>query len=265
MAEPQKSVYLERRGLIATIIINRPEQRNAINAEMWLELKRLAEEINELEETRVVVIRGAGEGAFSAGADIGEFDRLRNNSTQGRAYSETFDGALDAVWALNKPVISMIRGFCVGGGLELACCTDLRIAAEGSRFGIPTARLGVLVGYREMRRLLQLVGPGGAAEILLASRILNGEEALRMGLITRLVPAAELEEEVFRTAEEIAATSPLINRWHKQIIRTVLSKPSLEGLTPEEEALPFACFDSEDFQEGRRAFLEKRKPVFRGR
>ncbi len=160
MAEPQTSVYLERHGSIATIIINRPEQRNAINVEMWLELKRLAGEIDKVDETRVVIIRGAGDEAFSAGADISEFDSLRNNSKQGRAYSESFDGALDAVWGINKPVISMIRGFCVGGGLELACCTDLRIAAEGSRFGIPTARLGVLVGYREMRRLLQLVGRG---------------------------------------------------------------------------------------------------------
>ncbi len=265
MAQAQSKLYLEQRGPIAVIVINRPEQRNAINAEMWLELKRLAGEINAHDETRVVVIRGAGEEAFSAGADIAEFDALRNNSAQARVYSETFDGALDAVWELNQPVISMIRGFCVGGGLELACCTDLRLAAEGSRFGIPTARLGVLVGYREMRRLLQLVGPGGAAEILLAARILNGEEALRMGLITRLVSAEKLEEEVFKTAEEIAGMAPLIHRWHKQIIRTVLRKPSLEGLTPEEEAVPFACFDSEDFQEGKRAFLEKRKPVFRGR
>jgi len=265
MAESQPKLYLKQRGPIATIMINRPEQRNAINSEMWLALKRLAAQISAHDETRVVIIRGAGEEAFSAGADIAEFDTLRNNSTQARAYSETFDGALDAVWELNKPVISMIRGFCVGGGLELACCTDLRIAAEGSRFGIPTARLGVLVGYREMHRLLQLVGPGGAAEILLAARILNGEEALRLGLITRLVPAEKLEEEVFKTAEEIASTAPLIHRWHKQIIRTVLRKPSLEGLTPEEEAVPFACFDSEDFQEGKRAFLEKRKPVFRGR
>jgi enoyl-CoA hydratase len=265
MADRRRSAYLERRGPVATITINRPEHRNAINAEMWLEIKRLADEINQSDETRVVIIRGAGDEAFSAGADISEFERLRNNSTQGRAYSETFDGALDAVWDLNKPVISMIRGFCVGGGLELACCTDIRIAAEGSRFGIPTARLGVLVGYREMRRLLQLVGVGGAAEILLGARIMSGEEALRIGLISRLVSAEQFEQEVFKTADEIASTSPLINRWHKQIIRTVLQKPTLEGLTPEEEALPFACFDSEDFQEGRRAFLEKRKPVFRGR
>ncbi len=265
MVQTQTKVYLEQRGPLATIIINRPEQRNAINHEMWLELERLAVELNADEATRVVVIRGAGEEAFSAGADIAEFGERRNDSSQARVYSEAFDGALDAIWALNKPTISMIRGFCIGGGLELACCTDLRIAAEGSRYGIPTARLGVLVGYREMRRLLQLVGPGGAAEILIAARILGGEDALRLGLITRLVSAEELEAEVLKTAEEIAGMAPLIQRCHKQIMRTVLHRPSLEGLTPEEEALPFSCFDTEDFQEGRRAFLEKRKPVFRGR
>jgi enoyl-CoA hydratase len=265
MVEPQTKLYLEQRGPVATIVINRPEQRNAIGYEMWLELKRLAGYLNAHTETRVVVIRGAGEEAFSAGADIAEFGERRNDSAQARIYSEAFDGAMDAIWALNIPTISMIRGFCIGGGLELACCTDLRFAAEGSRFGIPTARLGVLVGYREMRRLLQLVGPGGAAEILLAARILGGEDALRLGLITRLMPAEELEAEVFKTAQEIAGMAPLIHRWHKQIIRTVLRRPSLEGLTPEEEAIPFACFDTEDFQEGKRAFLEKRKPVFRGR
>jgi enoyl-CoA hydratase/carnithine racemase len=265
MVQPQPKLYLEQRGPVATIVINRPDQRNAISYDMWLELKRLAGELDGDAETRVVVIRGAGEDAFSAGADIAEFGERRNDSAAARGYSEAFDGALDAVYALDKPTISMIRGFCFGGGLELACCTDLRIAAEGSRFGIPTARLGVLVGYREMRRLLQLVGPGGAAEILLAARNLGGEEALRLGLITRLVAAAELETEVLKTAQEIAGMAPLIHRWHKQIIRTVLRQPSLEGLTPEEEAIPFACFDTEDFQEGKRAFLEKRKPVFRGR
>lgn len=265
MAQPKTDIYVESRGPIATITINRPEQRNAINYEMWKELRRFAEEIRVDEETRVVIIRGAGEEAFSAGADIAEFEERRNNSAQAREYSEAFDGAMDAIWALGKPTISMIRGFCVGGGLELACCTDLRIAAQGSRFGIPTARLGVLVGYREMRRLLQLVGPGGAAEILIAARILNGEEALRLGLITRLVDAETLEEEVSKLALDIAGMAPLIHLWHKQIMRTVLEKPSLQDLTPEEEAVPFASFDTEDFQEGKRAFLEKRKPVFRGR
>ena len=265
MSDEKAKLYLERRGAIATITINRPAHRNAISYDMWLELKRLASQINIDDEIRVLIIRGAGGEAFSAGADIAEFEKCRNDSTQARAYSEAFDGALDAIWDLGKPVIAMIQGFCVGGGLELACCADLRIAGEGSRFGIPTARLGVLVGYREMRRLLHLVGVGGASEILLGGKILEAQEALRLGLVTRVVAAAALEDEVYDTAEDIARMAPMIHRWHKQIMRAVLTNPALAGLTPEQEGLPFACFDTEDFQEGRRAFLEKRSPVFRGR
>jgi enoyl-CoA hydratase/carnithine racemase len=265
MSEEKGNLYLDRRGPIATITINRPDQRNAISYNMWLELKRLASRVNDDADIRVLVIRGAGADAFSAGADITEFDKCRNNSAQARVYSDAFDGALDAIWDLGKPVIAMIQGFCVGGGLELACCADLRIAADGSRFGIPTARLGVLVGYREMRRLIHLVGVGGASEILLGARILDAHEALSMGLVTRVVTPSRLEEEVHATAEDMAQMAPLIHRWHKQIIRTVLTNPGLAGLTPDQEATPFACFDTEDFQEGRRAFLEKRSPVFRGR
>jgi enoyl-CoA hydratase/carnithine racemase len=265
MIDETGDLYLEHRGSVATITINRPGQRNAISYDMWLELKRLAGVVDRSDDIRVLVIRGGGGEAFSAGADIAEFDKYRNDSARARVYSDAFDGALDAIWELGKPVIAMIQGFCVGGGLELACCADLRIAAEGSRFGIPTARLGVLVGYREMRRLLHLVGVSVASDILLAARILDADEALSAGLVTRVVAPAELDEEVYSIASDIAGMAPLIHRWHKQIMRTVLRNPGLEGLTADQEALPFECFDTEDFQEGRRAFLEKRAPVFRGR
>jgi len=265
MTDEQKQLYTKQDGHVATIVINRPSQRNAISYDMWLELRRMALELDKDEGIRAVVIRGSGGEDFSAGADISEFDKYRSNSAQARPYSAAFDGAMDAIWDLGKPIISMIQGFCVGGGLELACCTDVRIAASGSRFGIPTAKLGVLVGYREMRRLLQLVGTGGVAQILLGAQILNGEEALRMRLISDLVPADNLEETVYKLAHNIAGMSPLVHRWHKRIIRTVLQNPKLEDMTPEEEALPFACFDSEDFKEGRQAFLEKRRPVFPGK
>jgi enoyl-CoA hydratase len=258
-------LYIDRDGPIATITMNRPEHHNAINFAMWSELNGLVAEVTSDDEIRVLVIRGAGTAAFSAGADIAEFEKTRNDSAQARIYSEAFDGAMDALWALGKPVIAMIQGFCVGGGLELACCTDLRIAAEGSRFGIPTARLGVLVGYREMRRLLQLVGPGRAADILIAARILGADEALQMGLVTRVVPAERIEQEVYELARDIAGMAPLIHRWHKQIMRTVLQNPGLSDLTPDQESLPFACFDTEDFQEGKQAFLEKRRPKFSGK
>jgi enoyl-CoA hydratase len=265
MNSENAQTYVEHAGSIATLVINRPSQRNAINYEMWREISRLAAEIEADASVRVLIIRGAGNEAFSAGADIAEFKTARNNSAQARIYSDAFDGALDAVWAISKPVIALIQGFCVGGGLELACAADLRIATESSRFGIPTARIGVLVGYREMRRLVQLIGPGSAADILLSGKILRAEDALRIGLITRTVADAQIEEQVRTTAIDIAEMAPLIHRWHKKILRTVLSNPGLWNLTAEQEALPFECFDTEDFQEGRRAFLEKRKPKFQGR
>ncbi|MFQ5882566.1 MAG: enoyl-CoA hydratase-related protein, partial [Candidatus Methylomirabilales bacterium] len=163
------------------------------------------------------------------------------------------------------PTSALVPVFCVGGGLELATATDLRIAADNSRFGIPTAKLGIVVGYSEMSRLVRLVGPGRTMDILLTARLIDVEEALRIGLISRLVPLPQIEQYTNKVAAEIAAYAPLSHRWHKEILETILRKPGLDGLTPEEAKLPFACFDTEDFQEGRRAFLEKRRPEFKGR
>ncbi|MGH9763926.1 MAG: enoyl-CoA hydratase-related protein [Blastocatellia bacterium] len=263
--ENKEHIFLERRGPVATIVVNRPLVRNAINYAMWRVIRRFAADVESDQSIRALILRGAGGEAFSAGADIGEFERCRNDSKQARVYSEAFDGALDAIWNLGKPVIAMIDGVCVGGGLELACCADIRIAAEGGRFGIPTARLGVLVGYREMRRLVQLIGIGAASDILISARIFNAEEALRIGLISRIVTHSDLEKTVYDLAADVAGMAPLIHREHKRIMRTVLENPSLSKLSPEQDALPFSSFDTEDFQEGRRAFLEKRRPVFKGR
>jgi enoyl-CoA hydratase/carnithine racemase len=159
----------------------------------------------------------------------------------------------------------MITGFCVGGGFELAIATDLRIAADNSRYGMPTAKLGIVMPHWEMSRLVRLVGAGRAMDIVLTARLVEADEALRIGLISHLVPLAEIEQYTTQVANEIAAYAPLSHRWHKEILETVLRTPDLENLTAEESKLPFACFDTEDFQEGRRAFMEKRKPEFKGR
>jgi len=259
-----ESILIEREGQIATVIFNRPQQRNAITFEMWRQLQEIARSLDADPGVRVVIFRGAGEAAFSAGADIGEFEMRRNNSALGRAYAAEFDGALDAIAAIGKPTISMIRGFCVGGGLELTTATDLRLAAAEARLGVPIAQLGILVGYKEMRRLAALVGPGPALDLLLTARLINAADALRIGLISELIPAEELERRTYDLARRLCALAPLSARWHKQILQTVLTHPDLTGLSPEEEARPFACFDTADFQEGRRAFLEKRAPNFRG-
>lgn len=259
-----ESIMLERDGPIATVTLNRPGQRNAITYEMWSRLQELARELDADPEVRVIMFKGAGESAFSAGADIGEFETRRNSSALGRAYAEQFEGALEAIAAIGKPTLCLIRGFCVGGGLELATMTDLRIASDDSRFGVPIAQLGILVGYKEMRGLVTLIGPGPAMNLLLTARLINANEALRIGLITELLPAAEVQAHAYTLARRISQLAPLSARWHKQILQTVLANPALTNLSAEEIARPFACFDTADFQEGRRAFLEKRPPNFKG-
>lgn len=262
MSEP---ILIERTGQIATVILNRPHQRNAITLAMWLQLKEIAHELDADADVRVVIFRGAGEEAFSAGADIAEFESVRSNSARAREYAEAMDSSTDAIAAIGKPTLSLIRGFCVGGGLELTTATDLRIAGDDSRFGVPIARLGILVGYKEMRRLVTLVGPGPTMDLLLTARLIDSATALRLGLVSEVVPNAEVEDRTYRLAQKMCELAPLSARWHKQILQTVLTNPALSHLSPSEEALPFACFDTTDFQEGRRAFLEKRSPQFEGK
>lgn len=250
---------------IATVTFNRPRQRNAIDYHGWLELRRIALDLEADTNVKVVVFTGAGDAAFSAGADIKDFENYRNNSQKALLYSEAFDGALDAIEAISRPTISLIKGFCVGGGCELSTATDIRIAADNSRFGIPVARLGILVGYREMRRLIRLVGPGNASYILLSARLIDSEEAHRIGLVTQTAALDDVDEVAYSLAREMVPLAPLSQARHKRILQTVLENPALESLTEKEERLPFTNFDSEDFHEGRAAFVERRAPKFQGR
>lgn len=263
MAEAQE-ILVQRKGAVATVVFNRPDKRNALHFAMYHEVHRLVVELGGDPSVRVVVFRGAGTEAFAAGADIAEFETRRSSSAQARVYASAFECAMDAVEALPKPTIAMIAGACVGGGLEFATCMDLRIAADNSRFGVPIAKLGLLVGYKEMRRLAGLVGPAVAMDLLLTARLVDAAEAHRVGLVGRVVRLAELESTVYGLAEEMANLAPLTHRWHKQILQTVLRDPGLAHLTPAEEALSYACFDTADFHEGWRAFLEKRRPMFKG-
>ena len=258
-------ITLEEEDGIATVRFNRPDQRNAIDYHGWVELQRIAGQLERDDAVKVVVFTGAGDEAFSAGADIKDFDLYRDDSNGAKVYAEAFDGAMDAIESLSKPTICLIKGFCIGGGCELSMATDIRIAADNSRFGIPVARLGILVGYREMGRLLNLVGPGNASYILLSGRMIDADEALRIGLINRVVALDEIQWHTYQLARDMVPLAPLSQRRHKRILQTVLRNPSLKGLTPEEEELPFTNFDSEDFHEGRRAFLEHRTPHFKGR
>ena len=260
-----EEILLDERDGIATVTLNRPEQRNAISYDMWLDLQRIAVDLDTSPSVSVVVFRGAGDEAFSTGADIKGFELHRNSSEEARRYAGAVEGALDAVEALSKPTLCLIMGYCVGGGCELTHACDLRIAADNARVGITAARLGIAIGYREMRRLVQLAGRGGASYILLTADIVDAYEALHLGLVHRVVPVSQVGEHTYDLAEKVARLAPLSHKAHKEMIRTVLEGPDLRGLSHEQEALPFLPFDSQDFQEGRSAFLEKRRPEFKGR
>ena len=257
-------ISVDRSEPVATVTINRPSQRNAISFAMWRELADLLRGLDADRQIRAVVITGAGGQAFSAGADISDFEEHRSDSVKGRRYNDAVNGLLETVAAMSTPTISMIRGFAVGGGCELAIATDLRIAAEGSKFGIPVARLGISIGHREMRGLVDLVGKGNALYILLSGRLIDAQEARDMGLVNQITTDEELEEVAYGLAREVAALAPLSHSVNKLTMQQALAKPQLCDLTPEEADLPITQFDTLDYREGYRAFLEKRRPLFRG-
>ena len=257
-------ILLDINNRVANITFNRPDQHNAIAYEGWLQLIDIVSQIKSDPAIRVVVFTGSGSRAFSAGADIKDFDSHRYDSASSKIYSEAFDGALDEIENLPMPTISKIRGICVGGGCELSMATDIRIASENSKFGIPVAKLGILVGYREMKRLINLVGQGNASYILLSGRIVGAQEAQHMGLITSVVPNERLDETVQKLVDEMVPLAPLSQSRHKEILQKVISNQSLDGVTIEESHLPFTNFDSQDFNEGKSAFVDRRSPTFKG-
>ena len=194
---------------VATVTFNRPSQRNAISFDMWHDFANIMQALDEDRDIRAIVIAGAGGEAFSAGADIQDFDEHRSNSNKGRSYNDAVNGALKALAEMATPTISMIQGFAVGGGCELAVATDLRIASEDSRMGIPVGRLGISIGHREMRGLVNLVGKGNALYILLSARLLDATESLRIGLVNQVVAQDELSDYTYKLAADIASLAPL--------------------------------------------------------
>ncbi|MBI3127693.1 MAG: enoyl-CoA hydratase/isomerase family protein [Candidatus Tectomicrobia bacterium] len=238
---------------------------NAIELEMWGELARIMPELDRDPSVRVLVFRGAGERAFSAGADISRFAEERANTRQAREYAGHFFAGLDAVDAFSKPALCLIRGACVGGGVELAAAADLRVAGETSRFGVPVAKLGLVAGYAELRRFVQSIGPARTLDMLLTARLFTAEEMREAGFLARVVPDGEVEKTAYEMAERIASLAPKVHAWHKGFVKKILRDPGLSSLTEAEFESQFACFDTEDFREGVAAFLAKRTPRFKGR
>jgi enoyl-CoA hydratase len=247
---------------IVRLTIDHQERLNALNNSMWDRLGGLVRDIDADESVRCIVITGAGDKAFGVGADISEFEENRSSVEKARNYAKRTHGTLAALANCRHPVIAAINGLCVGGGLEIACCADLRIASDSSRFGIPVKRLGLVVAYDEMRALLHLVGKSNTLRILLEGDVFEAGEALRMGLVNRLVPKAEFETAVMKSAGLIAEGAPLVARWHKKFANRLMDPAPL---TPEEKDESFTCFGTEDFANGYQAFLEKRQPRFAGR
>jgi enoyl-CoA hydratase len=257
-------LLVEVSGHVAIVTFNNPAKRNALSAEMRAALPDLLAALNADPDVRVVVVTGAGDKAFVSGADISEFGAQRT-SPDARASYDRAQAAVAAAWAgMDKPIIAMIRGFCIGGGLVTAMQADIRIASDDSQFGIPAARLGLGYGFSGVTALMNLIGPSQTAEMLFSARRFSAAEALRTGLVNRVVPADSLRETVLELAASIASNAPLTVAAAKAAIREA-ARPAERRDLARVEAMVEACFRSADYLEGQRAFAEKRPPEFTGR
>jgi enoyl-CoA hydratase len=257
-------MLMEKDGATGHIVFNNPARHNAVSLEMWQAVAQIMEDFENDPQIRVIVLSGAGGKAFVSGADISEFKEKRANEQAAAEYSKISETARIRLQETLKPTIAMIRGYCIGGGLATALACDIRIAAEGSRFGIPAAKLGLGYAYDGIKKLIDVVGPAYAREIFYTARQFSAEEALAMGLVNRVVPAGELETYVKNYCDTIAANAPLTIRAAKQIVREALKDESKRDMALCKLVVD-ECFASADYTEGRTAFMEKRRPVFQGR
>ena len=256
-------IDLEISDGLATVTLHNPAKLNALNAAMWRGLSAAMAKVASDDSVRCVILRGAGDVAFAAGGGIGGFLRVRATIDDALHYHEGLvASALDALRDCAVPTVAAIRGACIGGGLEIAGCCDIRIAGESARFGAPINRLGFSMYPGEMAGLLALVGPAVVLEILLEGRILSAREALQKGLLSRVVDDEKVFEEAAACAARICAGAPLVARWHKQWVKRLMRGGAL-GDAEKREA--FAFLATEDYREGLDAFLAKRPPLFRGR
>jgi enoyl-CoA hydratase/carnithine racemase len=249
---------------IGVITFNNPEKRNAMSLEMWEGLGNALIELRDDPGTRLVILRGAGDKAFVSGADISQFEKTRHNAAASEEYSKRSAAQRALLADFPKPVIASIRGFCMGGGMQVAMSADIRIAAEDSQFGIPAAKLGIAYGFDGLKNLVSLVGPSWARLLMFTGMRIHSSEAVRIGLVDRVVPDAELWDATMEIARNISGNAPLAIKAAKLTIAQVLKDPDDRDMNAVKQ-IGLECMDSEDFREGRRAFMEKRKPEFRGR
>lgn len=253
-------IQLVRDGAVATVTLNRPDRMNALNLPMWRGLAEAFEAIAADKSINVAILRGAGTKAFAPGADIEEFDALRATPAQAKDYDKAMRKALYTVRDCPQPVVAAIWGPCVGGGLELACCCDIRISAKSGKFGVPINKISVVMAYPELAQIRRVIGAAPLAEILLEARVMDADEARAIGLVNRVVEDDAMDAEIAATAKRIANGAPLANRWHKSFLRR------LDDPAPITEAELDECYrflETKDYAEGLAAFREKRRPVFK--
>jgi len=249
---------------IGWVIFNNPARRNAVSLEMWQAVQDIMADYAADDGVRVAVLAGAGDKAFVSGADISEFEKVRNSAEAEEEYRKVSVGAQRTLAGFEKPIIAMIKGFCIGGGVAVSLTADIRIASDDSQFAVPAARLGLGYNFPGIRTLMQLVGPAKTKEIFFTARRYNAAEAYEMGLINRVVSRDDLESTVREYAGMIADNAPLTIRAAKAAVTEALKDSDVRDVDAVEELVK-ACFDSEDYIEGRRAFMEKRRAEFKGR
>ena len=249
---------------VGVITFNNPEKRNAMSLDMWEGLGAALIELRDNPDVRVVIMTGAGDKAFVSGADISQFEKTRHNAAASEEYSKKSEAQRALLANYPKPIIACIRGFCLGGGMQVAMAADIRFASDNSQFGIPAAKLGIAYGYDGLRHLVSLVGPSWARLIMYTGMRIEAAEAVQIGLVDRVLPDAELWDATMEIARTISGNAPLAIKAAKITIAQVLkdeSRRDMEAI----KAIGTACMDSEDFREGRTAFMEKRKPNFKGK
>lgn len=263
LTSPTPAVTASVDNMIARITLNRPRQRNALNLDMWRALAALVPSLEKQGDIRVIVVSGAGEEAFSAGADIAEFKQARDTTEAARAYDKVTEAACAALRECPIPSLAAIRGYCIGGGLAIAASCDLRIAADDARFAIPAARLGLAYPLENLGHITSLVGPAVAKDLLFTARHMRAQEALAAGLVNQVVPAGQLAAKAVDVSRAIAENAPFSIKAAKATIDAIaLGRPGKAAAAFRE--LSALCYDSEDYVEGRAAFLQKRRPVFKG-
>jgi enoyl-CoA hydratase/carnithine racemase len=260
----ENKMLAEKRGAVGHMIFNNPERYNAVSLDMWDAAEKILNEFVEDDEVRVIVMSGTGGKSFVSGADISKFEKERGSKEAVAHYNARIKVVYDKIAALPKPTIAMVNGFCLGGGLALAVSCDLRFCSSKSRFGLPAARLGLGYPFEGLRRLVNTVGVGQAKDIVFSARKLESDEALRIGLVQQVVEEDDLEKTVFDYAETVAGNAPLTVGALKFIIGET-QKDQADRDMDKCQSMVDACFASEDYIEGRRAFMEKRPPQFKGR